>query len=267
MTKLGAPAGAREVAIQTARDAGAILREKLGQVTIEYKGTVDLVTDADRASEKLVAGRISDAFPEHRIVGEEGIAKFSGAGDDAPFAWIVDPLDGTTNYAHGYPHFAVSIALSHLGTVVLGVVYDPMRDELLVAERGSGATLNDQPIHVSGTDQLIRSLLATGFSYDLSERAGQLEIWGALQAGTQGIRRDGAAALNLCYVAAGRIDAFWEQPLMPWDMAAASLLVEEAGGVVTDYIGGQFDVFGNGVTAGNAAMHAAVVEVVVAHVK
>ena len=265
MSIVSIPAGAREVAVQTARDAGAILREKLGTVAIEYKGNVDLVTDADRASEQLIASRISGAFPDHRIIGEEGIAKLAGAGDDAAFTWVVDPLDGTTNFAHGYPHFAVSIALAHEGTVILGVVYDPMRDELFLAERGQGATLNGVRIQVSRTVELIRSLLATGFSYDLAERSGQFKIWGALQAGTQGIRRDGAAALNLSYVAAGRLDAFWEKPLQPWDMAAAALIVEEAGGVVTDYTGGPFNPFGDGVTAGNAAIHAVVLRAVIAH--
>lgn len=259
------PEGAVEIAVTTARDAGAILRDKLGQVTIHYKGVVDLVTDADRASETLVGERLSAAFPDHRLFGEEGIAKINGAGDDAEYAWIVDPLDGTTNYAHGYPHFGVSIALAHRGHVVVGVVYDPMRDELFVAERGKGATLNGRPIRVSGTTELIRSLLATGFSYDLAERGQQLEIWGEMQSQTQGIRRDGAAALNLSYVAAGRIDAFWEDPLMPWDMAAGALLVEEAGGIVTDYRGGAFDVFGQGVTAGNPFLHPLVLDVVRKH--
>src|SRR5687768_10542241 len=142
MTTNAIPTGARDLAIETARAAGAILREKLGNVEVEFKGTVDLVTDADRASETLVEGRISAAFPDHRLVGEEGIARDPGSGEDAAYAWIVDPLDGTTNFAHGYPHFAVSIALAYDRTVLLGVIYDPMRDELFVAERGAGARLN-----------------------------------------------------------------------------------------------------------------------------
>jgi len=266
MTTIMIPAGARDLAIATARDAGAILREKLGKVTIEFKGTVDLVTEADRASETLVERRISSAFPEHRLVGEEGIARDPGSGADASFAWIVDPLDGTTNFAHGYPHFAVSIALAFERTVLLGVIYDPMRDELFVAERGRGATLNGRPLRVTSTDDLIRALLSTGFSYDLSERAGQLEIWNDLQGRTQGIRRDGAAALNLAYVAAGRLDGFWERPLQPWDMAAGALLVEEAGGLVTDYAGGAFTPFGEGVVAGNSAIHRAMLDAILARV-
>jgi myo-inositol-1(or 4)-monophosphatase len=262
MTTMTIPDGARELAVQTAREAGAILRDHLGKVSVEFKGTVDLVTDADRASETLIAERISSAFPDHRMVGEEGIARDPGSGDDAIFTWIVDPLDGTTNFAHGYPHFAVSIALAFDRTVLLGVVYDPMRDELFLAERGAGATLNGRPLHVSAIDDLIRALLATGFSYDLSERAEQLEIWNELQGISQGIRRDGAAALNLCYVGAGRLDGFWEQPLQPWDMAAGSLVVEEAGGVVTSYDGGPFNVLGKGVIAGNAPIHRAMMDAI-----
>jgi myo-inositol-1(or 4)-monophosphatase len=260
MMTISIPEGAREMAIRTARDAGAILRDMLGRVAVEFKGTVDLVTDADRASETLIGSRISSAFPDHRLVGEEGIAFDPGSGDDAAYTWIVDPLDGTTNFAHGYPHFAVSIALALDRQAMLGVVYDPMRDELFVAERGAGATLNGRPLHVSTIDSLIRSLLATGFSYDLAERDEQLAIWNVLQGEAQGIRRDGAAALNLCYVGAGRLDGFWERPLQPWDMAAGSLIVEEAGGVVTDYLGGPFQLFGDGVIAGNAPIHRAMLE-------
>jgi myo-inositol-1(or 4)-monophosphatase len=265
MTSGMVPAGARELAIQTARDAGAILREKLGEVSVEFKGTVDLVTDADRASEALVGSRLSEVFPDHRLVGEEGIARDPGSGEDAAYAWIVDPLDGTTNYAHGYPHFAVSIALTHEQTVVLGVVYDPMLDEMFVAERGGGATLNGKPLRVSSTDTLIRALLATGFSYDLSERDEQLAVWNVMQGLTQGIRRGGAAALDICYVGAGRLDGFWERPLQPWDMAAGALVVEEAGGIITDYAGGPYKPFGDGVICGNAAIHSAVLEIVLEH--
>jgi myo-inositol-1(or 4)-monophosphatase len=210
MTTTRLPAGAYDLAIQTAHEAGAILRDKIGRVSVEFKGTVDLVTDADRASEELIGSKISARFPDHRVVGEEGIAREPGNGSDAAYTWIVDPLDGTTNYAHGYPHFAVSIALAHAGSILLGVVYDPMRDELFAAERGAGATLNDRPLRVSTIDSLIRSLLATGFSYDLDERDEQLVVWNVIQGITQGLRRDGAAALDLCYVGAGRLDGFWE---------------------------------------------------------
>lgn len=256
------PENAMAVAVATAREAGAILRDRLGKVSIEFKGPVDLVTEADRASETLVAERLTAAFPHHRLIGEEGIASVSTANSTASLAWVLDPLDGTTNFAHGYPHFAVSIALAEENTVVLGVVYDPMRDELFAAERGGGATLNGQPIRVSAVDSLIRALLATGFSYDLTERAGQIGVWAALQAQTQGIRRDGAAALNLCYVAAGRLDGFWERPLQPWDLAAGSLIVQEAGGTVTALDGSDFMTFGDGIIAANATLHAILVETV-----
>ncbi len=261
------PDGARELAIETARDAGALLRERLTQPrNVQFKGTVDLVTDADQASEALIAQRIRDAFPGHRLIGEEG-ARGAGPGPDTPegsvgtddpsrFGWVVDPLDGTTNYAHGYPHFAVSIGLECEGAVILGVVYDPMRDELFVAERGGGATLNGALIAVSSQDELLRSLLATGFPYDLTQRQESDDIWLALNRACQGVRRDGSAALNLCYVACGRVDAFWERPLQPWDMAAGAIIIEEAGGVVTNYRGGNWDPYQREVVASNGSLHA-----------
>ncbi len=263
------PAGAREVAISAAREAGTILRERLNAArAIDYKGTVDLVTDADRASEALIIARLQAAFPDHRILGEEGgeRVEIDGAGD-VRYRWLVDPLDGTTNYAHGYPHFAVSIALERDHTVLLGVVYDPMRDELFVAERGNGATLNGRSIHVSAIDQLIRSLLATGFSYNLAERAENAALWDAFLNITQGTRRDGSAALNLCYVAAGRLDGFWERPLQPWDLGAGGLMVLEAGGLVTTYDGAPFDPFRREVIASNGQLHAAMHDVISRHAR
>ncbi|CAA9548974.1 MAG: Inositol-1-monophosphatase [uncultured Thermomicrobiales bacterium] len=255
-------ATAREVAIAAARDAGSILRERLGQHRdIQFKGVVDLVTDADRAAEAAIAARIRDAFPDHRILGEEG-ARGERPATDAALGWIIDPLDGTTNYAHGFPHFAVSIGLERAGTVVLGVIYDPLRDELFVAERGRGASLNGVPVRVSGTDDLIRSLLATGFPYDLARRTGRAEIWGRFLVRCQSIRGTGSAALNLAYVAVGRLDGVWEDPLQPWDMAAGSLLVEEAGGKVSDIRGGAFAPYGTGIVATNGALHAAMLAVI-----
>jgi myo-inositol-1(or 4)-monophosphatase len=264
MTTADLSEAARDVAIATARDAGAILRQRLTRArTIDFKGTVDLVTDADRASEELIASRIRQAFPHHRLLGEEGARGASPDGHEAPeFGWVVDPLDGTTNYAHGYPHFAVSIALEQRGTVVLGVVYDPMRDELFVGERGRGASLNGEPLQVSTTDQLIRSLLATGFPYDIEQRAENSAIWDIFLNASQGTRRDGAAALNLCYVAAGRLDGFWERPLQPWDLAAGGLIVQEAGGTVTTYDEEPFDPYRREVIASNGQIHEAMVGVV-----
>ncbi len=273
------PNGARELAIEAARDAGALLRERLTQPrNVQFKGSVDLVTDSDRASEALIAQRIRDAFPAHRLIGEEG-ARGAGPGPDTPggpngsagtgdpsrFGWVVDPLDGTTNYTHGYPHFAVSIGLECDGTVILGVVYDPMRDELFVAERGDGASCNGAPIAVSGQGELLRSLLATGFPYDLTKRQESDAIWLALNSACQGVRRDGSAALNLCYVACGRVDAFWERPLQPWDMAAGAILIEEAGGIVTNYRGADWDPYQREVIASNGALHPTMLAVIEEH--
>jgi len=225
-------AEARPFAIDLAREAGAILRtyQERG-FDIVHKGTVDLVTDADKESETLIAGRIRERFPHHRLLGEEGAR--GAAVPDAPFGWVIDPLDGTTNFAHRYPHFAVSLGLEYRGDPILGVVYDPSRDELFVGARGQGATLNDAPIHVAGTETVRQSLLATGFSYDLTQRADATALWNAFNNACQGLRRDGAAALNLCWVACGRLDGFFERPVMPWDMGAAVAIVREAGGVVT----------------------------------
>lgn len=261
------PDGALLLAIQAGRDAGALLRDRLAQPrAVQFKGPVDLVTDADRASEALIAGRIRAAFPDHRLIGEEG-ARGAGSGDDtpgelSPYGWLIDPLDGTTNYAHGYPHFAVSIGLEREGRMLLGVIYDPMRDELFVAERDAGATRNGHPISVSTQDELLRSLLATGFPYDLTQRAESDAIWQAFNGACQGVRRDGSAALNLCYVACGRVDAFWERPLQPWDIAAGSLVIEEAGGVVTDYLGGGWDPYRREIVASNGPMHPTMLDVI-----
>jgi myo-inositol-1(or 4)-monophosphatase len=242
VTKSAVPDGAREIAVETALAAGAVLRERLSlDRTIDFKGAIDLVTDADRASEELVEAAIIGRFPDHRFVGEE-TSFLSGdvpAGSEQ-YSWLVDPLDGTTNYAHRYPHFAVSIALEHAGQVILGVVYDPMRNELFAAERGGGATLNGAPIAVSRIDKLERALLGTGFAYSAEERRENARIWNGFLTLAQGVRRDGSAALNLCYVACGRLDGFWERPLNAWDLAAGSLLVEEAGGVISGYDGTPF---------------------------
>ena len=249
----------REIAVGAARDAGALLRERLGRPRdVQFKGTVDLVTDADRAAEALIADRLRTAFPDHRLLGEEGARGAADANpgpDHAPHGWLIDPLDGTTNYAHGLPTFAVSIALEQDGVLQLGVVYDPMRDELFVAELGGGATLNGASLRVSATAALIGSVLSTGFSYDLAARGRQAAIWLAFLPRVQGIRQTGSAALNLCYVAAGRLDGYWERPLQPWDTAAGALILTEAGGRVTAIDGGPFDPYGHEIVASNGGLH------------
>jgi myo-inositol-1(or 4)-monophosphatase len=257
------PQGAKDIAIEAACGAGAILRERLAEArTIEYKGSVDLVTDADHAAEEYIRRMVLEAFADHRFVGEEGVflARAAVAGD-VGYTWIVDPLDGTTNYAHRYPHFATSIALEHRGQILLGVVYDPMRDELFVGERGGGATLNGRPMHVSTTDSLLRSLLGTGFAYDPAARGENMAIWDTFMPLVQGVRRDGSAALNMCYVAAGRLDGFWERPLNAWDISAGAVMVEEAGGTISGY-DDPFDPYAGEVVAANPHLHGAIRRVI-----
>src|ERR671921_134238 len=218
-------------AIQTAREAGKILADKFGRaLQVSNKGDIDLVTEADLAAERLIVERIRSYHPRHRILTEEsGDVAEAGAADSA-HKWIIDPLDGTTNYAHGYPCFCVSVALEHEGSVVVGVVYDPTRDEMFAAERGGGATLNGRSLRVSETSDLNAALLCTGFPYDVRDRGDFARHFRNFIMRAQSVRRDGAAALDLAYVAAGRFDAFYEEGLRPWDVAAGVLLVEEAGG-------------------------------------
>lgn len=246
---------AHEVAVSLAREAGALLRERFhGPRDVDHKGTIDLVTDADCASEALIAATIRERFPEHLLLAEEGS---TGASHHGSWRWVVDPLDGTTNFAHRYPHFAVSIALEHDGEVLVGAVYDPMRDEMFEAVKGMGARLNGESIVVTSRSALLSSLLATGFPYDLSARDESSRLWVRFNNQTQGVRRDGAAALNLCYVAAGRLDGYWERPVQPWDKAAGALIAAEAGARVTGLKGGPFEVEDNGVIAANPQLHEA----------
>ncbi len=224
---------------QLARQAGDILKSHLGKTTASTKSSAyDMVTEADRASEAMLSEALLKAYPEHHIVGEEG----GGYGvplAEAEYVWYVDPLDGTTNFAAGLPFFAVSIALADRNmNPLVGVVYNPVMDELFSASKGNGTTLNGQPIHVSTTPELGQSLVASGFPYDkwTSEENNGRE-WVALMRQTRGIRRLGSAALDLCYVAAGRFDAYWEQKLHSWDLMAGALCVLEAGGKITDYEG------------------------------
>lgn len=246
-------------AIGVARDAGALLRDRLGtRIDISHKGSIDLVTDVDLASEKLIREAISTYYPRHEILAEEGGLTESSS----EYRWVVDPLDGTTNYAHGYPVFCVSIALEHKGEVVVGVVYDPMREELFTAERGGGAALNNRPIRVSTIDDLTQGILSTGFPYDIkTSKLTNLDHWANFAMNAQALRRDGAAALDLCYVACGRYDGFWELNLSPWDTAAGALIVAEAGGRVTDFGGGVFSNYKPEVVASNGKIHDRMIEV------
>jgi myo-inositol-1(or 4)-monophosphatase len=246
-----------------AREAGAILRARYGQPhDIRYKGILDLVTEADRESEALIVERIRHAFPDHDLVGEEG-SRGQAAG--ARWRWYIDPLDGTTNFAHGLPTFAVSLGLEDREGPAVGVVYDPMRDELFAASRGGGATLNEEPIRVSQTPALIGSLLSTGFSYDLERRAWQAATWFDLMQRVQSIRQMGAAALHLCYVAAGRLDGYWEYDISAWDVSAGAVIVTEAGGVVTRLAGDPFRSDGRQILASNGQIHGAFQAVVELH--
>jgi myo-inositol-1(or 4)-monophosphatase len=243
-----------EIAIRAAREAGELLLANMGRrVEVMHKGPIDLVTEVDLASERLIKGLIATHYPRHAVLGEEGGE--TGA-EAAEYRWVVDPLDGTTNYAHGYPAFCVSIGVEHRGEVILGVVYDPTRDELFAAERGAGATLNNRPIRASPTAPLKQALLATGFPYDISsENFTNLEHFRNFYLHAQAVRRAGSAALDLCYVACGRFDGFWELKLAPWDTAAGTLLVSEAGGRVTHFDGSPFDIRRSGCLASNGRIH------------
>ncbi len=248
-------------AAEIAREAGARLREFFAQgVETEYKGDVDLVTVADRTAEKLIRGRLGEAFPEHGIYGEEGTRDRM----DREFRWYVDPLDGTTNFAHGFPQFCVSLGLEQRpadlksgqdGTLVAAVIYDPLRDELFTAERGRGAELNGKPLRVSRTAELAESLVSTGFPSRKRHLSPNIHFYQEFTLRSHGVRRAGSAALDLAYVAAGRMEAFWEFNLNPWDTAAGILLVKEAGGRVTDFSGAHFRLDSREILASNGLIH------------
>ena len=247
------------VASDAARRAGNILRENIhGIREISYKGDINLVTEMDMRSERIVVETILASFPDHGIIAEEETSIRNESG----YRWIIDPLDGTTNYAHGYPCFSVSIALEHEGDVIAGVVYDPMRDELFAARKGAGAFLNGKQIRVTSVDTLIRSLLATGFPYDrkVSEK-NNMDFFHDLLMASQEVRRDGSAALDLCYVASGRFDGFWELKLKPWDVAAGSLIVTEAGGTISDFSGRRFNIHDEEILATNGRIHQPMVDI------
>lgn len=242
-------------AIETARDAGQILLEKFGRkINITKKGDINLVTEADLASEALIIERIKSYYPKHSILAEEaGNAVIIGG--ENTWKWIIDPLDGTTNYAHGYPCFCVTLALEHEGEIVLGVTFDPTRNELFAAERGRGATLNNKPIRVSETEEMGNALIVTGFPYDFKDRADFARHFEDMLLSTRGVRRDGSAAIDMAYVACGRFDGFWEEGLNPWDVAAGVLLIEEAGGQVSYYNGSKFSIYTPPIAASNGLIH------------
>jgi myo-inositol-1(or 4)-monophosphatase len=239
--------------VAIAREAGLLLKSRLNdRHTIDFKGEIDIVTEADRMSEALILSAIHRQYPRHDVLAEESSATQNGSS----FRWIIDPLDGTTNYAHGYPVFCVSIALEIKGEICLGVVFNPMLDEMFVAEKGGGATLNGHSLSVSRTAILSHSLLATGFPYDIREnKDNNINYFTQMARKVQAIRRAGSAALDLAYVAAGRFDGFWELKLMPWDTAAGCLLVQEAGGLMTDLFGLPFHLQSPHVLATNGLLH------------
>jgi myo-inositol-1(or 4)-monophosphatase len=247
-----------EAAVTAVKAAGEVLRNDFGQhQEVKYKGEVDLVTRADENAEQTIKEVLQETFPNYGMLAEEG-GELKSEGN---VRWIVDPLDGTTNYAHGLPLFCTSIALERGSEVVLGVVHDPMANETYTAERGSGATLNGEPIGVSDTDEPIRALLATGFPYDRNEVPVALEIFGQFALRTQSMRRLGSAALDLCYVAVGRLDGYYERGVKAWDIAAGVLILREAGGKVTDYSGHELDLERGEVVASNGPLHPDLVSV------
>lgn len=237
---------------EIAREAGALLMGHFHRrVAVEYKAEADLVTVADRESEALIRERIRSLWPAHDVLGEEGGLRDTGS----EYRWYVDPLDGTTNFAHGFPVFCVSMALEHKGRRIAGVVYDPTRDELFAAEQGSGAFLNQQRIHVSQNAKLAECLIATGFPSYKRHKNPNIFFYHQITLKTHGVRRAGSAALDLCCVACGRFDGFWEFNLNPWDTAAGVLIVEEAGGKVSNFSGGSFELNSRETLASNGLVH------------
>jgi len=248
------------IAVEAARQAGEVLQEcaRVG-FRIEHKNVINLVTDADCRAEQCIIDVIQKAVPSHRILAEErGLTQQS----PSPYQWIIDPLDGTTNFAHGFPAYCVSIGVEYEGRGLVGVVFDPTRNELYTAQRDKGAFLNDTPISVSSVDQLDRALLVTGFAYDIRETPNNnLDHFTHFALKAQGLRRTGTAALDLCYVANGRFDGFWEVALNPWDMAAGIVILEEAGGKVTNFKGKMHSIYEKELVASNGRIHKAMLHV------
>jgi myo-inositol-1(or 4)-monophosphatase len=266
----------RQVGRQAALVAGALLKlnyEKPHDITL--KGAIDPVTESDFAAQKTIVSLIRQTFPDHGILAEEKMDSEVGEGakgrgptpqETATYRWIIDPLDGTVNFAHGFPMFCVSIGFEAEGVIEYGVVYEPLRDELFEAVRGEGAWLNrSKRLQVSGVDRLNEALVATGFPYDIRERLPEtLDRMGRVLASSQGLRRAGSAALDLAYVAAGRMDAFFEENLKPWDTAAGILLVTEAGGAVSTFSGEPYSIFSNNIASSNGVLHRDIVDLLTA---
>ena len=238
---------------ETVYEAGQmLLKMSRRRHRITLKGRVNLVTEADLASEKYIVGTIGRKYPDHSILAEEGAAR----DNDSEFKWIIDPLDGTTNYAHAFPFYCVSIGLEYCGIMVAGAIYDPERDEMFHAVKGAGSFLNRQRIQVSTETRLEKALLATGFPYDIgSSRENNLKYFNRFARLARGVRRAGSAALDLCYLACGRFDGFWELKLHPWDTAAGTVIVQEAGGKVTDFAGRKYSIYDKYILASNGRIH------------
>lgn len=248
------------VAADAARKAGSLLQDYARSgFHIEHKSPINLVTDADHAAERCIIDYVRGHFPDHGFLAEE---RGHDPASSSPYLWIIDPLDGTTNFAHRYPIYCVSIGVEYRGRCLLGVVFDPSRNELFTAADGQGARLNGALLHVSDTKDLGSSLLVTGFAYDIRDSPrNNLDHFAKFALTAQGVRRTGSAALDLCYVAAGRFDGFWEVRLNPWDMAAGSVIVREAGGRLTDFRGNELSIYGQELVASNGRIHDAMLKV------
>ncbi len=245
-----------DVASFIAREAGHYQLSRLNTAfKVENKGVIDLVTEVDKTCEAMIVGHLKSHFPDHDILAEEG----SNTNRSSDYKWIIDPLDGTTNFTHGYPLFCVCIALEYKGEIVTAVIYEPNRDELFTAEKGGGAFCNGEPIHVSNHSTLRESLLVTGFAYNIQEgeKMNNFDHFKDFLMKTRAVRRDGVAGADLCYVACGRYDGFWELYLKPWDIAAGSLILTEAGGKISSFDGSHFNVYGTELLATNGLIHSA----------
>ncbi len=244
-----------QVMLEVAREAGLIQKKSLGKlIKIGYKGTGknDVVTEVDKKCEAFIVKQLNKAFPDYAVLAEEG----TNVDSKVPYKWVIDPLDGTVNYSHGHPAYAVSIGLEYKGKMVAGACYAAMLDEMYYAEKGKGAFLNGKKIQVSNTRTLETSLLCTGFAYDVkSNPDNNLNNFAHFILNSQAVRRDGSAVIDLCYVACGRYEGFWELNLKPWDVAAASLIIQEAGGKVTKFDGSKYSIYGNQILATNRKVH------------